>query len=115
MGGAHLEGARRQLRRGLGLELPAGCRRLEGRVPDPGSPGDQVAGRLEAAMRRPLFVCVAVAGLLTADRAYPQQPLDDRDNASPWGMGTGAEWSRDYPRFHPLIGKAGARWVRAFP
>ena len=38
-----------------------------------------------------------------------------RDDASPWGMGTSAEWSGQYPRFNPLLRDAGVRWLRLFP
>ncbi len=40
--------------------------------------------------------------------------VDPRDDASPWGIGSGAEWSGDYPKFNPMLGKAGVKWVRLF-
>jgi len=38
-----------------------------------------------------------------------------RDDASPWGVGSGAEWMGDYPKFNPMLDKAGVGWLRAFP
>jgi polysaccharide biosynthesis protein PslG len=37
------------------------------------------------------------------------------DDASPWGMGTSAEWSGEYPKFNPMLRGAGVTWVRQFP
>ncbi len=34
---------------------------------------------------------------------------------SPWGFTSSAEWFGEYPRFNPLMAKAGARFLRAFP
>jgi hypothetical protein len=41
-------------------------------------------------------------------------PKDSRDDASPWGIATGAEWLGDYPKFNPLLNEAGVRWLRGF-
>jgi hypothetical protein len=38
-----------------------------------------------------------------------------RDDSSPWGMGTSAEWSNEYPKFNPLLDQAGVKWLRLFP
>jgi hypothetical protein len=38
-----------------------------------------------------------------------------RDDKSPWGIASGAEWSGDYPKFNPLLDQAGVRWMRFFP
>jgi putative heme-binding domain-containing protein len=38
-----------------------------------------------------------------------------KDDASPWGIASGAEWSGDYPNFNPMLKKAGVRWLRLFP
>jgi hypothetical protein len=40
--------------------------------------------------------------------------VDPRDDASPWGIGSGAEWSGDYPQFNPMLEKAGIKWIRLF-
>lgn len=40
---------------------------------------------------------------------------DPRDDSSPWGLGSGAEWSGEYPRFNPLLHQAGVTWLRLFP
>ncbi len=37
------------------------------------------------------------------------------DDASPWGIASGAKWMGDYPRFNPMLQKAGVRWLRLFP
>ena len=36
-------------------------------------------------------------------------------NSSPFGIASGAEWSKDYPKFNPLLNQAGIRWLRFFP
>jgi len=38
-----------------------------------------------------------------------------RDDASPWGLGTGAEWLGEHPKFNPMLHQAGLRWIRLFP
>ena len=45
----------------------------------------------------------------------PSGKADPRDDANPWGICSGAEWSGDYPKFNPMIAKAGVRWLRLFP
>ena len=42
------------------------------------------------------------------------QPNDPRDDRSPWGVGTGAEWFSAYPVFNPMLKQAGVRWLRGF-
>lgn len=39
---------------------------------------------------------------------------ETRDNGSPWGVASGAEWLSAYPQFNPLLNGAGVRWLRAF-
>jgi len=39
---------------------------------------------------------------------------DSREDGSPWGMGSSAEWSGEYPKFDPLLNQAGTRWLRNF-
>jgi polysaccharide biosynthesis protein PslG len=41
--------------------------------------------------------------------------VDPRDDTSPWGIASGAEWSGDYPKFNPMLHTAGAGWLRLFP
>ncbi|HBC87811.1 MAG TPA: glycosyl hydrolase [Lentisphaeria bacterium] len=36
-------------------------------------------------------------------------------NTGPFGIASGAEWSKDYPKFNPLLNQAGVRWIRYFP
>jgi len=61
------------------------------------------------------------ASLLAADQPAAAQPsavagnADPRDDASPWGTGSSAEWSGEYPKFNPLVSQAGAGWLRLFP
>ncbi|MCI0465579.1 MAG: glycosyl hydrolase [Beijerinckiaceae bacterium] len=40
---------------------------------------------------------------------------DPRDDASPWGVSSGAEWFGAYPKFNPLLRQAGVTWLRGFP
>lgn len=37
-----------------------------------------------------------------------------RENGSPWSFSSSAEWFKEYPRFNPMMAKAGATWIRAF-
>ena len=39
---------------------------------------------------------------------------DTRDDASPWGIGSGAEGFGAYPKFNPLLQQAGVHWLRGF-
>ena len=39
---------------------------------------------------------------------------DPRDDLSPWGVASGAEWFSEYPRFNPLLRNAGVGWLRGF-
>ena len=39
---------------------------------------------------------------------------DARDDPSPWGVASGAEWQNQYPRFNPVLNRAGVTWLRAF-
>lgn len=41
-------------------------------------------------------------------------PVDPRDDRSPWGVASGAEWSSAYPLFNPLLKAAGVEWLRGF-
>ncbi|MFA4943764.1 MAG: endo-1,4-beta-xylanase [Lentisphaeria bacterium] len=50
---------------------------------------------------------------MTARAADTGAP-DPRDDASPWGVGSGAEWAKDYPKFNPMVSQAGAKWLRLF-
>ncbi len=58
-----------------------------------------------------LASCFLIGGGLSA-RAANADPRDDR---SPWGIASGAEWSGEYRKFNPLLDQAGVRWVRYFP
>ena len=39
---------------------------------------------------------------------------DLRDDASPWGVASGAEWFSAYPEFNPMLKRAGVQWLRGF-
>jgi hypothetical protein len=43
-----------------------------------------------------------------------QQASDPRDDLSPWGVASGAEWFSAYPAFNPKLKEAGVRWLRGF-
>lgn len=45
----------------------------------------------------------------------PPSATGPRGDNSPWGIASGAEWSGDYPRFNPMLDRAGVRWLRFFP
>src|SRR5947209_5584973 len=63
-----------------------------------------------------------VAGLVLGAPAFadPAQNRDEkvvsdlRDDASPWGVASGAEWFSAYPIFNPMLKQAGVRWLRGF-
>jgi hypothetical protein len=44
----------------------------------------------------------------------PRQSGDPRDDSSPWGVASGAEWFSAYPAFNPKLKEAGVRWLRGF-
>jgi hypothetical protein len=56
-----------------------------------------------------LALAALAAGIAPARAAAEPDP---RDDASPWGMGSSAEWSGDYPKFNPLLDQAGVKWIR---
>ena len=66
--------------------------------------------------------CVLIAGIsvvcmLQSARNLSAQSTvapsaDPRDDGSPWGMGSSAEWLNEYPKFNPLLAQAGVKWVR---
>jgi polysaccharide biosynthesis protein PslG len=51
----------------------------------------------------------------SAQAASAQAPAPTADNANRFGIASSAEWSKEYPRFEPLIHDAGAGWLRWFP
>ena len=74
-----------------------------------------------------LFAFVVVSGILLGARvpsvsvAEGQnnsvalgQGADPRDDLSPWGVASGAEWFSDYAKFNPLLKNAGVQWLRGF-
>jgi len=63
--------------------------------------------------------CLALAGNQGVVSPSPSQTLDhdpgdQRDDASPWGVGSGSEWLSAFPSFNPLLKDAGVRWLRGF-
>ncbi len=64
-------------------------------------------------------ICMAgcfVAGVMgMATHPAAGQQTESPDMNSPWGIASGAEWAKDYPRFNPMLSKAGVRWLRLFP
>ena len=54
----------------------------------------------------------AAAAPVPAAARADVKPLN---NAGPWGIASGAEWSGDYPKFNPMLRDAGVRWLRYFP
>jgi hypothetical protein len=67
-------------------------------------------------MLRRALICTAVTLIALSAFALEARAdsADARSDASPWGVGSGAEWSGDYARFLPMLHDAGVRWVRLF-
>jgi polysaccharide biosynthesis protein PslG len=65
-----------------------------------------------------LFVSLlfGVTSCLAESTRFPakQVAFDQRDDQSPWGVASGAEWLSAYPTFNPMLRQAGVRWLRAF-
>jgi hypothetical protein len=55
-----------------------------------------------------IFGAEGLVGALSAPQG------DSRDDSSPWGVASGAEWFSDYPKFNPLLRNAGVGWLRGF-
>ena len=63
-----------------------------------------------------LVAGVLAGGLLAAGVGVGRAAdPDPREDASPWGMASGAEWSGAYAKFDPLLEDAGVTWMRYFP
>jgi hypothetical protein len=60
--------------------------------------------------------CVVVLAIFLVGNGAPAAGIagDQRDDASPWGVTTGAEWLSAYRVFNPRLEEAGIRWLRAF-
>jgi polysaccharide biosynthesis protein PslG len=63
-----------------------------------------------------LFVILVLGAPISADsmKSTNQQASDPRDDLSPWGVASGAEWFSAYPAFNPKLKEAGVRWLRGF-
>jgi polysaccharide biosynthesis protein PslG len=68
-----------------------------------------------------LLLAILVAGGLNRSAAANDQGAaagvelrDPRDDASPWGVATGAEWFSAFPAFNPMLQRAGVKWLRGF-
>jgi polysaccharide biosynthesis protein PslG len=69
-----------------------------------------------------IFICrtfrtlaMATAVILLPHQSASAEPPDPRTDQSPWGIASGAEWAKEYPKFNPLLNQAGVRWLRFFP
>jgi polysaccharide biosynthesis protein PslG len=51
---------------------------------------------------------------ISSDDSGQQATNDPRDDLSPWGVASGAEWFSAYPIFNPMLKQAGVRWLRGF-
>jgi hypothetical protein len=64
------------------------------------------------------FVALLVGSSLNAteldNTSVAQDPYELRDNSSPWGVASGAEWFSAYPVFNPMLKQAGVQWLRGF-
>jgi polysaccharide biosynthesis protein PslG len=76
------------------------------------------AGRYNMAVAAVLLLALIIPVLSYAEDQNTSPAIrgadDPRDNSSPWGVASGAEWFSDYPRFNPLLRAAGVRWLRGF-
>ncbi|MCI0735335.1 MAG: endo-1,4-beta-xylanase [Beijerinckiaceae bacterium] len=110
---------------------------LSPRIPSSagGQPG--LAAALLAMARKRVFACAAALFFVIGGSFYDVHPAragstaragigepvpsvdvgkdDPRDDGSPWGAASGAEWFGAYPRFNPLLREAGVSWLRGFP
>jgi polysaccharide biosynthesis protein PslG len=59
-----------------------------------------------------IFLAVALVFAPGLERAGAQS--DGRDDPTPWGVASGAEWFAAYPKFMPLLKSAGVGWLRGF-
>lgn len=64
--------------------------------------------------RQPLLAAVITGILLSALPPLPAAS-DSRSDKSPWGIASGSEWAKEFPKFNPLLDKAGVTWMRFFP
>jgi polysaccharide biosynthesis protein PslG len=53
-------------------------------------------------------------GRVVASELSRVDQKDPRDDASPWGVASGAEWFSAFPAFNPMLKAAGVRWLRGF-
>jgi len=60
-------------------------------------------------------ITMGMAALMVSTGIGLAAAPDPRDDNSPWGIASGAEWSGAYPQFNPLLSDAGVRWLRFFP
>jgi hypothetical protein len=63
-----------------------------------------------------IFACDA-GGIVNAgpdNRPAATIDNDSRDDFSPWGVASGAEWFSAYPLFNPRLKDAGVHWLRGF-
>jgi hypothetical protein len=58
-----------------------------------------------------LATLLCLAGSAQAAETYTEAQFQ----ASPWAFCSSAEWFGEYPKFNPLMSKAGIRWARTFP
>ncbi|WOJ91232.1 glycosyl hydrolase [Methylocapsa polymorpha] len=76
-------------------------------------------GRAAAlAVLSPIVICALLSGIHPAYAAAPGDVTadgvrDPQDDASPWGIASGAEWAADYPKFNLALQTVGVRWLRS--
>jgi hypothetical protein len=61
-----------------------------------------------------VFLASMLGTANSGESSVAQRPNDVRDNASPWGVASGAEWFQAYPLFNPMLKQAGVQWMRGF-
>lgn len=65
--------------------------------------------------RIPSLCSLAAVGFLAGISFAAAQEPGIRSDRSPWGIASGAEWVREFPKFDPLLHQAGVTWLRYFP
>lgn len=71
-----------------------------------------VLRRFQRALLLAVLVVCTQSPANSEDGASPLR--DPRDDSSPWGVGSGAEWFSAYPIFNPMLKQAGVHWLRGF-
>jgi len=71
--------------------------------------------RIDHVLITVVFACGAISTVNGREGTAATFTISDpRDDQSPWGVASGAEWLSAYPIFNPRLKDAGVHWLRAF-